>query len=103
VLFRVEVAAEDPAGKKMTAWVGPHPDGQEKGEKELKSQEGRALIFVLSLPFLLDSPNVQISCHFYILAEYFYHIEITYIFKVTIFIAQGKKIKSGHNPDIIRT
>jgi hypothetical protein len=27
----------------MTAWVGPHPDGQEKGEKELKSQEGRVL------------------------------------------------------------
>ena len=31
----------------MTAWVGPHPDGQEKGEKELKSQEGRVLIFLL--------------------------------------------------------
>jgi hypothetical protein len=103
VLFRVEVAAEDPAGKKMTAWVGPHPDGQEKGEKELKSQEGRALIFVLSLPFLLDSLNVQISCHFYILAEYFYHLKITNIFGNIIFMALSEKIKSGHNPDIIRT
>jgi len=39
----------------MTAWVGPHPDGQEKGEKELKSQEGRVRIFVQSLPSLLIS------------------------------------------------
>ncbi len=37
----------------MTDWTGPHPDGQEKGEKELKSQEGRALIIMLFLPFLL--------------------------------------------------
>jgi hypothetical protein len=48
-----EAAAEKSGGKKMTAWVGPHPDGQEKGEKELKSQEGRVLIFLLSSPSLL--------------------------------------------------
>ena len=42
----------------MTVWMGPHPDGQKKGEKELKSQEGRVLIFVLSLPSLLVSLNI---------------------------------------------
>jgi hypothetical protein len=42
----------------MTVWMGPHPDGQEKGEKELKSQEGRVFIFVLSLPSLLVSLNI---------------------------------------------
>jgi hypothetical protein len=52
------LAVENSGGKKMTAWVGPHPDGQEKGEKELKSQEGRVLIFVLSLPSLLVLLNI---------------------------------------------
>ena len=42
----------------MTVLMGPHPDGQKKGEKELKSQEGRVLIFVLSLPSLLVSLNI---------------------------------------------
>jgi hypothetical protein len=47
--------------KKMTVRVGPHPDGHEKGEKELKSQEGRVFIFVLSLPSLLVSLNIANS------------------------------------------
>ena len=52
------LADENIGGKKKTAWVGPHPDGHEKGEKELKSQEGMVLIFVLSLPSLLISLNI---------------------------------------------
>jgi len=31
----------------MTDWTGPHPVGLEKGEKELKSQEGRVAYFLL--------------------------------------------------------
>lgn len=42
----------------MTVLMGPHPDGQKKGEKELKSQEGRVFIFVLSLPSLLVLLNI---------------------------------------------
>jgi hypothetical protein len=52
------LAAKNSGGKKMTASMGPHLGGQEKGEKELKSQEGRVLVFVLSLPSLLVSLNL---------------------------------------------
>jgi hypothetical protein len=48
---------------KKTGWTGPHPAGHKKGEKELKSQEGRVAYYYAVLTDLAHYLFKQISCH----------------------------------------
>jgi hypothetical protein len=56
-------AREGNGSEKKTGWTGPHPAGYKKGEKELKSQEGRVAYYHAVLTVLAHQCSKQISCH----------------------------------------